>query len=231
MRRLIQNIGVWGDSLLKGVVLDEMRGKYETLKNSVAAQCAKILGLDIANNSRFGSTVTKGCRSLTQALEKGLDCDAVVIEFGGNDCDFNWEEVSDAPDAPHQPRTPLDTFRQTYRDMIQAVRQRDIEPVLMSLPPLDAQRYFDWITRTGLSRDNIMRFLGDVGRIYRHHESYSLAVTNMAMEQKCHYIGVREAFLTQPAPGDLMCADGIHPNGRGHVVMQEAFVGYMRSLA
>jgi hypothetical protein len=101
----------------------------------------------------------------------------------------------------------------------------------MSLPPLDAGRYFNWITRNGLSRENILRFLGDVGHIYRHQERYSIAVTNLAMEQRCHYIDVRDAYLAQRELGRLLCSDGIHPNDEGHRVIREAFVSYMRGLS
>ena len=231
MKNVVQSIGVWGDSLLKGVVFDDLKGKYETLKNTVAVQCAKLLGLRVDNNARFGATVTKGCRTLTRALDRGVECDAIVIEYGGNDCDYNWPEVARDPDGPHEPHTPLDDFKRVLRMMIMSVKQKGIQPVLMSLPPLDAGRYFNWITRSGLDRDNILRFLGDVGHIYRHQERYSIAVTNLAMEQQCHYIDVRDAFLAQPHLGQLLCSDGIHPNDTGHRVIRETFVTYLSRLA
>ncbi|MCL2747696.1 MAG: SGNH/GDSL hydrolase family protein [Oscillospiraceae bacterium] len=231
MKKVIHHIGVWGDSLLRGVVFDDLKGRYATLKNSMAAQCAKILGMRFDNNSRFGATVTRGSQNLTQALERGVSCDAILIEYGGNDCDFNWEEVAQNPDAPHAPRTPHEAFCRTLRDMVCAVRVKGIDPVLMSLPPIDPVRYFNWITRNGLSRENIMRFLGDVGVIYRFQERYSLSITNLAMELRCHYIDVRDAFLSHRDIGSLLCSDGVHPNGSGHNVMRESFVSYMKAFA
>jgi len=228
--KVIKHISVWGDSLLRGVVFNDLKGKYETLKTSVATHCSKILGINVDNNSRFGATITRGSKSLSQALDRGLVCDAVLLEYGGNDCDFNWEEVSRDPCAAHSPHTPLDSFRKTLLNMIHTLWQRGIEPILMSLPPLDPRRYFDWITRNGLNKENIMRFLGDVGLIYRHQERYSLAVTSVAMEQRCRYIDVREAFLSRRDIGALLCSDGIHPNEKGHNVIREAFVKYMRAF-
>jgi lysophospholipase L1-like esterase len=218
---------VWGDSLLKGVALDETRGRYATLENSVTAQCEE-LGLRVDNNARFGSTITKGWQRLTQALARGVECDALLIEFGGNDCDYDWAAVAENPHAPHAPHTPLEIFKRTLSDMLDAVRKKGIEPILMSLPPIDAERYFRWITRAGLNKENILRFLGDVGHIYRAQEQYSVAVTNLALERRCHYADVRGAFLAQPVLGDLLCADGIHPNGRGHTVMREALESSLR---
>ena len=152
--------------------------------------------------------------------------DVVVLEYGGNDCDFDWADVAAHPDDEHQPHTPINDFVACYREMIDMLMQRGIRPILMSLPPLDASRYFDWITKGGLNRENILHWLGDVQRIYRFHERYSIAITNLARQLNCRYVDVREAFLAVPRCGDLLCADGIHPNEKGHRVMQEAFAGF-----
>ena len=33
MKNVVQKIGIWGDSLLKGVIFDEVTGKYRATKN------------------------------------------------------------------------------------------------------------------------------------------------------------------------------------------------------
>lgn len=230
MHHLIKNISLWGDSIMKGIVFNGIRNRYETLKSSAAAQCARHLSLDIRNNARFGCTITKGFRLLAQALENGLACDAVVIEFGGNDCDHRWAEVSANPDMPHTANTPLQLFRETYREMIAALRAKMIEPILMTLPPLNARRYFDWIVRMGgLDAANILRYLGDIEHIYRFQERYSLAVAHIASQLKCEYIDLREPFLAHPEYSELLCEDGIHPNEKGHAIMLQTVVDYVTS--
>jgi lysophospholipase L1-like esterase len=228
MRKLIKNISLWGDSIMKGIVFNNLRNRYETLKSTAASQCAQLLGLDIRNNARFGCTITKGARLFTQAIERGLDCDIVVIEFGGNDCDYKWAEVSANPRLPHTPNTPIKLFCQTYREMIRVIRARTIEPILLNLPPLDAQRYFDWIVRLGgLNAANILSYLGSIETIYRVQERYSLAVTRIASQLKCDYIDLREAFLAHSNYIDLLCEDGIHPNANGQAVISQAVVDYV----
>ncbi len=226
MKKLLSSIGVWGDSLLAGVVLDEKAGRYSILENNVAASLAKKIGITIKNNSKFGCTAPKGMKFLTRALETDAEFSAAILEYGGNDCDFDWAQVAAAPDQEHTPKTPLDEFSKCYADMITSVRAKGIEPVLVSLPPLDAERYFDWITRNGLSRENILKWLGDVQHIYRWHERYSNAVSSLARKYNCHFVDIRDAFLSVHLPGELMCADGIHPNQKGHALMEQVFLEY-----
>lgn len=226
MRKLLESIGIWGDSLLQGVVLDEKQGKYSIIENNCAVSLAQKIGIRISNNSRFGCTAPKGMKFLNKALEADAEFSAAIIEFGGNDCDFKWEEVAASPDAEHIPRTTLDEFNRCYADMIAALNRKGIAPVLVSLPPLDAERYFDWITRNGLSRENILHWLGDVQHIYRWHERYSNAVSALARKFSCHFIDVRDAFLSVRDYQKYLCADGIHPNRDGHALMERVFFEY-----
>ena len=58
------------------------------------------------------------------------------MDFGDNDCDFRWAE--------HLPAVPLPEFIRRYRSMIGKLRQRDIVPILTTLPPLEPELFFDW---------------------------------------------------------------------------------------
>ncbi len=216
-------IGVWGDSVLKGVVQDELRGTYRLLADSCVNLFEKTRNIEVINRARFGSTVTKGYEQLKKALEGGLSCDLVLLEYGGNDCDFNWQAVSDDPLAPHQPHTPLPEFVRTLQDMVTLLRAHHIRPALMSLPPISGSRYLDAIVSRGPDRQRLLQFLGSEQQIYQYHEWYSLQVTRLAGRMRCAYAPVREAFLAHGRCQDLLCADGIHPNEAGHRLMQQVF--------
>ena len=152
--KLVQSIGVWGDSVMKGVVYDENKSKYTLLSENGADKASRKLGLRLFNRSRMGCTVTKGLQLLKKDLQRPeAACDAALIEFGGNDCDYDWAQVAAHPEQDHQPKTPLPLFIAQLRDMIDLVRQKGMQPVMMTLPPLHAQRYFDFFTRNGLSGD------------------------------------------------------------------------------
>lgn len=217
---MLQNISIWGDSLLQGVILDEKQGRYSILEDNCITSLATKMGLQVTNHSKFGCTAPKGRKILRKALEADEAISVALIEFGGNDCDFNWGQVAAQPEKEHMPRTPLGAFITCYTDMIESLKQRGITPVLVSLPPLDAERYFRWITRTGLSRDSILDWLGDVQHIYRWHERYSNAVINLAREYSLRFVDIRDAFLSERNFSSLICADGIHPNRKGHAVME-----------
>ena len=218
--KLVQSIGVWGDSVMKGVVYDENKSKYTLLSENGADKASRKLGLRLFNRSRMGCTVTKGLQLLKKDLQRPeAACDAALIEFGGNDCDYDWAQVAAHPEQDHQPKTPLPLFIAQLRDMIDLVRQKGMQPVMMTLPPLHAQRYFDFFTRNGLSGDSILRWLGDVQHIYRWHERYNAAVMRVAQECGCPLADVRDAFLAE-------CADGIHPNAKGHALMESVLEGF-----
>lgn len=219
----LQKIGVWGDSVLKGVVLDEIRGTYQLLAHSCVRMVEQTLNVRIINKSRFGCTIDKGHEHLKKALDKGLDCDLVLLEYGGNDCDFDWPSVSADPLAPHQPRTPLPIFIKTLEEMVLLLRSHDIEPILMSLPPISGTRYLDFISSKGPNRDQLLVFLGDAQQIYQYHEWYSSSITHLAARQRCLYAPVREAFLEQGHCHQFLCSDGIHPNEQGHQLMLQVF--------
>lgn len=215
-----KTVAVWGDSVMRGVVYNEEKDRYALLSETSADAASRRLGLALVNRARMGCTVTKGLSILKKDLQAGVGGAAALIEFGGNDCDYDWAQVAAAPEADHQPKTPLALFTAQLREMVRLVREKGILPVMMTLPPIDAQRYFRFFTRNGLNKENILRWLGDVQHIYRWHERYNAAVVQVAEECGVPLAGVREAFLCERRVGDLLCADGIHPNRQGHALIE-----------
>lgn len=212
---LTRTVCVFGDSVTKGVVFDSVRDKYTLLKDSFVNLAKSGGNFAISNYSRFGSTIAKGLEMLSRHKSELSRCDYTVLEFGGNDCDFDWAEVAAAPDAEHVPNTPVGRFEQLYTSMIAQIRTCGSRPVLLTLPPVDAKRYFAWISR-GLNADAILHFLGDVEYIYRWHEMYNLAVCRLSKNLNVPLIDISSAFLQTPNYQQLICDDGIHPNERGH---------------
>ncbi len=220
-------ITVWGDSILKGVVLDEQEGKYKVLKNSSINNFAQITGCSIKNNAYFGMTSTKALNRISGIIEKqAIDMeDIVILEFGGNDCDFNWAEISAEPERDHQPKTTITAFKSSLQNMIEVFRKKGVTPILMNLPPLEPEKYFNWLSR-GLNSENILRWLGDVARIYRWQEVYNNAVEWAARQNGCRLINVRERFLVSHNYSSQFCADGIHPNEKGHKRILESLLEF-----
>lgn len=221
---MVKKVIIWGDSVAKGVVYDETRGRYVLSPTTAASIAGERLGLEIVNRSRMGATVAEGERMMNVDLARGLTADMAIIEYGGNDCDFDWRAVSEAPDAVHDPKTPAPLFEEKLRGMIGAVSAAGIEPVLVTLPPIVAGRYFDFISRGGLDADSILRWLGDKDHIYRYHERYSALISRIARDCGCRLLDLRGEFLALWNSERLFCFDGIHPNEEGQRFMGEAIV-------
>lgn len=212
---MINSVCVFGDSVAKGVVVDSVSKKYVLLKDSFVNLLKAGANFGVKNYARFGSTVTKGQEILSKRLGELKDYDYVALEFGGNDCDFDWAKIAEQPDAEQRPHTPVDVFVQEYVRMIREIRAAGSCPVILTLPPIDAQRYFAWVSR-GLNAQNILRYIGDVEHIARWHEMYNVAVIRLANDTGTPLVDISSAFLKTRNYRELICDDGIHPNARGH---------------
>lgn len=218
-----KNISVWGDSVLLGVLYENNK---HSLNKSFAQKVASTLNIDINNFSRFGMTTAKAVKLFSDNTQY----DAVVIEYGGNDCNFDWGKVSLAPDKEHLPAVPLNEFYSNIEFMIEKAKADGSAVVVCTLPPLVPDKFFNFITQNGLSKENILHWLGNVGRIYRHQERYNSALVMLAKKHNCMIIDIRDAFLRRKDCNDLLCDDGMHPNITGQGVMLDTFLEFYNNV-
>jgi lysophospholipase L1-like esterase len=210
----MSGICIFGDSISKGVVFDAARKKYSVLKNSFANMLGRE-GVGVVNRARFGCTVTDGLAIASRCAELPGACDLTLLEFGGNDCDYDWEKVSGDPFGSHDCKTPVTLFPRMYRALIDAIVSSGGRPLLLTLPPVDAHRYFARISQ-GLNAGNILSFLGNVRTIFTWQEKYSEMVKALSKLCNVPLIDVREVFMSLLDYRDALCEDGIHPNEKGH---------------
>ena len=218
----MSEVYAFGDSVLRGVI--EENGKYRFLEKSFSNICENALGITVINKAKFGSTVASGEKSLERS-QKRLplsDCRYVIFEFGGNDCDFNWPEISANLEKNHRPNSTIEDFRRIYTGLIEKIKEMGKIPVLLSLSPVDAQRYFKKITQ-GLNKANILKWMdGNPQFITNWHERYNLEVFKLAIGNKIPVIDITSAFLEVKNYNRLLYEDGIHPNEEGHKVIAAA---------
>ena len=237
---------LFGDSVARGIILDEA-GHYAPIQDNFGALAAARLGVSLVNKARFGCTVTKGLDIMRRFLsgeraplrpapaetggkrepgESAGTAGIALLEFGGNDCDFLWDEIAAHPEARHLPMTSIEEFSRMYGEMIASLRAGGVIPVIMTLPPLVAERFFDWITRNGLNRAAILSWLGDVQQIFRWHENYDKAVRVIAEKNSCTLLDIRKAFLDRRDYRRYICGDGMHPNREGHKLIENSLIEY-----
>ncbi|MBO4474931.1 MAG: SGNH/GDSL hydrolase family protein [Clostridiales bacterium] len=218
----METITAFGDSVLKGVIYEDEH--YKVSDSSFQKICEESFGILIENKARFGSTIAKG----ESIFEKNLDTirnstgQYVVLEFGGNDCDFNWKEVAETPDEEHLPMSTIEHFTATYSAIIKEIKEMGKIPVLLSLPPIDSARYFKHISR-GLNGENIMRWMrGDRQYITNWHERYNIEIFKLAIANEVPVIDITSIFLEKKNYSYYLCEDGIHPNVKGHRLIAQA---------
>lgn len=215
----MEKIIIFGDSIMRGVLFED--GKY-ICPSEERREREQTTGLEIESCCKFGATIEKAQTIVSRRIAKGDLPARCIVEFGGNDSDFDWAEVAKAPYGEHNCKTDPEQFRQKYAEIIAALRAAGCEPMLSTLPPLCAERYLDWFCRDGVDKASVLIWLGDTNAIYRWQEYYSHLVERVAAENGCDVLPLREAFLAVPQKlGDRMCDDGIHPNRRGQDLIYE----------
>jgi len=213
----MSKICLFGDSISKGVIIDEIHDRYIMTKRSFAnILTAGEETLDVTNYSMLGCTIQKGRSLIERHIRDVENCEITVLEYGGNDSDHNWAEVAENPNTEHLPKTPIDEFVKDYRDIVEKLSAMGKRIIMLNLPPIDEHKYFDWISR-GLCKENILKWLGGSDEyIYRFHEIYNVQACNIASEYRLPLIDIRSAFLRMRNYSDCLCSDGIHPNEKGH---------------
>jgi len=219
------NIGLFGDSIFKGIQINPVNKKYYVDNNIDVEKLSDKYSFQIKNYSSFGCTVTKGSELLNKRLEKDLGCDAIVMDYGGNDCDYNWKAISEHPEANHIPNTPINLFTETYCGIIDTLKKKGILPILTTLPPLEPQRFFEWFCRD-LNKKNVLLWLGEINNIYFHQENYSKAIEKIALEKHVSLVDLRGGFLKSGNIKALLCEDGTHPNTSGQKIIASTFSNF-----
>lgn len=216
---------IYGDSLLKATVPDEEMRYHFHLPEVMAHYPTD--RLEVVNRAKMGATVTKGLSLVEHDAARGIDARWALVAYGGNDSDFDWPAIAAAPEEAHLPHTVLPEFVEKLRCVVKILCDAGVQPVLMTLPPIDSVRYFNFISRRS-DGQRILDWLGDVGRIYRHQEMYSDAVAALAMGEGLPLIDVRRQFLPLRDLPRLIAADGIHLTMPGYRQLFDTLADWVR---
>ena len=222
-----------GDSVIKGVILDsvEGRGRYSLADKSIVDRCAECLGVEGVNLGKMGCTIEAGERILDRFTDRVTGARFVLLECGGNDSDYDWNAIAEAPSDTHLARTPIEVFESVYERVVNKVKELGAIPLVLSLPPMDAQRYFEFFS-SGWSqerKDNVLCWLGgSTNTIMSGHELYNLATMRVAQRTGVQWIDVTSGLLKDNHFRDYLCDDGIHPNEMGQRKMAEAILCALR---
>ena len=105
--------------------------------------------------------------------------------------------------------------------------------MLVSLPILDENRFFAYITRgmTMQQRMNVLYWLGgNTQRLRNLHEMYNLALFRLAAVQCVHIIDITTPMLECTQYDALLAADGMTLSAAGQALVNDA-CSSLRSLS
>ena len=143
----MKNLKIFGDSIIKGVTYN---GQSYHLCQEHDFDTLRAQGVTVENNAKMGATIDAGLKQLDRKLGTCDGDTTVLFCFGGNDCDYDWKAISEDPDGEHLPHTPSEKFIDQYCTAIRKAQSAGARVAMTSLPPLEQERYFSFITR-GLS--------------------------------------------------------------------------------
>lgn len=215
---LIMKLAALGDSIIKGVLFTPEEngfGHYSLSDHNIADLVADNLHCEVVNLGKMGCTIETGERILERHINSLEGTKYVLMCYGGNDSDYDWKAIADHPDREHHPKTPLRIFEKTYARIVNKVRDMGYTPLVMSLPPMDAQQYFDFFTSTFTEeqKTNVLKWLkGSTETIWAGHELYNDAVKRIADATNSTLVDVTTSLGNGKG---YLCADGIHPNLAG----------------
>ncbi|MBY0095784.1 SGNH/GDSL hydrolase family protein [Mesobacillus maritimus] len=212
----------FGDSLTRGVSFVD--GRLKILKNNYPKILQELFLNNNNNDENDILVMNKGAFNdnsdiLIKRLERDVietKPDYVIIEIGGNDCDFAWSEVASKPDAVHHATVPLDRYINNLKSIVINIKEAGMTPILSTLPPLDPVRYYDRITENFSSK--VSNWICKVGGIEHWHSRYNAAIKTIAHELDVMSIDVRSAISRAGDLEDLISLDGIHLTEKGYKV-------------
>ena len=99
---------------------------------------------------RIGVHVDRHNRWLDRRLRGVKKDDLVVLEYGGNYCNFDWAAISSNPDIDHRPLLSFGQFREFYANAITKCQAIGARVALLTLPTQQRiafnMRYYDEMT-------------------------------------------------------------------------------------
>lgn len=218
----MKTYGIFGDSLLRGVMPDE-NGLYHSSEAIGLGEIAKQFGVTIHNYAMPTFTVVQGEQWMNSTLERQPVPDVAFLEFGGNDCDYRWKELAEGLCGEEEKhRTSLEDFEKTLRRMLLRLQDLQCKPVLVVSPKSYVQRYLEYLCEQGLEQ-TVAKYSITSQKLEKEYDQYVAAILGLADEYALIVMDLRTYFVDATPIGDYYTKDGLHPNERGYQLIGEGF--------
>ena len=211
---------VFGDSILKGVITIPNSGKlFDTTENDSLTLAQKELGFELDNRSIYGNITSKGLLKLQKFFDKGESADFCVIEFGSNDCDYDWGTLVQ--------KVPLEDYLANLTAMVKLCREHKVTPLMMGLIPYVYDDWYQTIIK-GQNEAAILDFLGGSSEtLGKNQLIYKNAQADFVQKNNVQFLDPWTIFEGHK---ELMCYDGIHPNEKGYELLSKAWIKFLSEV-
>lgn len=219
----------YGDSQTRGV--SYRIGRLRILKENYPNTLQKLL----SSHHRKATVINKGVFNdnsdlLLQRLSRDVIAekpDYTIIGVGGNDCDFQWDEVAEQPEKEHQPTVPLERYLKNIKEIVQTLQESAITPIVLTLPPLDPIRYYELLTKK--YDQAISHWISKVGGIEYWHGLYNYHLNQLIDQLHVAKIDVRNALKKVGPLSRFISGDGIHLTAEGYAQMGTIVYQHMKT--
>lgn len=153
----------------------------------------------------------------------------VFIEFGGDENIYNWSNIAKNACGLHLPKVTPEEFRIKYISVIREVRDLGAEPILLGMPPIDTQKYFENISK-GRNKEGILEWLGGsryyISNIY---DIYKEQLSRISREEGVKFVQLATEMSKDIHFGDLLENDGVHLNQNGYAAAEKIISKYLET--
>ena len=148
--------------------------------------------------------------------------DNIIIIRAESGLQYDWSAIAANPGGQFSPKMDITAYKAYYVNQIAQARAKGLEPVLVSLPIIDENRYFAHITR-GMSmheRSNILYWLGGkIERLRNIQELYNIALFRVAAQQCVHIVDITSPMLSDAHYDTLLEQDGMTLSASGEALL------------
>lgn len=198
-----------GDSITEGFIegVVDFENRFTTVLERTLIEQG--FTAKVANAGRGGETSVEGAMRFARDLS--LSCpDVVTILFGANDLLLTGEGT---------PEVSAENFGGALRFMVRESRASAAVPVLLTLVPIDAEKFY-------VHHDRIpYESRGGIETIWQDYDS---AIRRVAREENVAVLDIEELF--RDSLGISLGEDGTHPSARGHESIGVALSGLIAGL-
>ena len=223
---------VFGDSILKGVITIPNSDKlFDVTENDSLSLAQKELGFELDNRSIYGNITSKGLVKLQKFFEKGGEADFCIIEFGSNDCDYDWNIFKPGAELPPaseiKQKVPLAEYLENLKQMVELCRSNKVTPLMMGLIPYVCDDWYQTIIK-GQNEAAILDFLGGSSEtLGKNQLIYKDAQADFVQKNNVQFLDPWTIFEGHK---ELMCYDGIHPNEKGYELLSKAWIKFLSEV-